>query len=63
MNDVHLTLTTDEAKYLVEILEEALKTTRIEEHRTRTPAYRQHVTQHGELIAGVLAKLSPAAVA
>ena len=63
MNDVHLTLTTDEAKYLTEVLEAALKNTQIEEHRTRTPAYRQHVLEHEELIAAILAKLSSTAVA
>lgn len=63
MNDVHLTLTADEAKYLVEVLEESLKSARIEEHRTRTPSYRQHVLDHEALIGGILAKLSTPTVA
>ena len=56
------TLTAEEAKYLVEVLEESLKTTRVEEHRTRAPTYREYVIRHEELIAAILAKLSPSAV-
>jgi hypothetical protein len=62
MNQLHLTLTPDEAAYLVETLEEALKETRIEEHRTRNLSYRQHVLKHEDLIAGILTKLSTGAV-
>jgi hypothetical protein len=56
MTDLQLTLTDEETRYLVELLENALKETRIEEHRTRTPSYREH------LLVGLLNKLAPNAV-
>jgi hypothetical protein len=58
MNDLQLTLSAEEAAYLVEVLQMALKETRIEEHRTRTPTYREHVLHHEELIEGLLKKLA-----
>jgi hypothetical protein len=57
MTDCQLTLNDVERGYLVEILERALKEAQIEEHRTRTPSYREHVLHDEELIAGLLAKL------
>ena len=62
MADVQLTLTAEERECLVGLLEAALKETRVEEHRTRTPSYREHVVRQEDLIAAVLRKLgrSPA---
>ena len=57
MTDCQLTLNDEERGYLVEILERALKEAQIEEHRTRTPSYREHVLHDEGLIAGLLAKL------
>jgi hypothetical protein len=57
MAELQLTLTAAERKCLLEILERALKETRVEEHRTRAPAYREHVVQHEHCIAGMLEKL------
>lgn len=57
MADSQLTLTAEERTFLVGLLETAQKDTRIEEHRTRAPTYREHVTHQGELIAGLLSKL------
>jgi hypothetical protein len=57
MAEQQLMLTADEANYLVELLETALKETQIEEHRTRTPSYREHVIQHEDLLNGLLKKL------
>jgi hypothetical protein len=57
MAETQLSITAEERECLVGILEEALKETRIEEHRTRTPSYRQHIVRHEEAIAAILAKL------
>jgi hypothetical protein len=57
MADLQITLTSQESEYLIGVLETALKETRIEEHRTRTPSYRQHVQQHEVLLTGLLKKL------
>jgi hypothetical protein len=62
MTETHLTLTDEERDYLVSLLETALKDTRIEEHRTRKPSYREHVLHQEDRIVGLLGKLgrSPA---
>jgi hypothetical protein len=52
-----LALTTQERDYLAQLLEETLKETRLEEHRTSTRAYREHVVQHETLIESLLKKL------
>ena len=50
-------LSDEEKTFLVGLLEVALKDTRIEEHRTRTLTYREHILHQEELIAAVLSKL------
>jgi hypothetical protein len=57
MGEFQVTLTAEEHQYLVDFLETALKETQIEEHRTRTPIYRQHVIHQEDLIVGLLNKL------
>jgi hypothetical protein len=57
MADLQLTLGADEQEYLVGLLRTTLKETRIEEHRTRTPTYREHVLKNENLILGLLTKL------
>jgi hypothetical protein len=57
MSELRLTLTDEERQYLLDLLEVTLKETRIEEHRTRTPSYREHVVHHEELIVGLQNKL------
>jgi hypothetical protein len=57
MSELQITLTAQERQFLVGLLETNLKDTRIEEHRTRTPAYREHVVQHEDLIVSLLKKL------
>jgi hypothetical protein len=62
MSELRLAITTDERQYLASLLETALKDARIEEHRTRTPSYREHVLHDEQLIIGLLNKLGqPAA--
>ena len=52
-----LSLTSAERDCLIGILERALKETRIEEHRTRAPNYREHVVDQDRIITALLAKL------
>lgn len=58
MAESSLMLTGDERDYLVKVLETMLKDTRVEEHRTRTPSYREFVLNQESLIEGLLSKLS-----
>jgi hypothetical protein len=57
MAELQLAVTTEERDYLVDLLETVLKETRVEEHRTRTPSYREHVVHREELILALLGKL------
>ncbi|HEY7313937.1 MAG TPA: hypothetical protein VH643_31595 [Gemmataceae bacterium] len=59
MAESTLMLTTEERQFLVDLLESALKEARIEEHRTRTLSYRDHILQREDVIAGLLGKLRP----
>ena len=62
MAEQQLTLTAEERHYLVDLLNVVLKDTRVEEHRTRKPTYRQHVLHKEELIIRLLSKLGQTAV-
>jgi hypothetical protein len=57
MTEIPLTLSRDERDYLVKVLQTLLKDTRVEEHRTRTPSYREFVLNQEHLIEGLLGKL------
>ena len=57
MSEQTLTLTGAEREWLVHSLEKALKETRVEEHRTRAPSYRELVLKQENLILAVLGKL------
>ncbi len=57
MNDQQLTLTAEERQVLVDLLKRVLKNERIEEHRTRTPLYRENVIREETLLGNVLKKL------
>jgi hypothetical protein len=61
MFDTPLTLTAEERQFLADLLKRELKETRIEEHRTRTPLYRESVLQHEALIVNLLNRLGQAA--
>ncbi len=56
-----LTLTVEECNYLTDLLEQMLKETLIEEHRTRKPTYREYVLTKEGLIKAILTKLRPPA--
>jgi hypothetical protein len=57
MADTPLTLTADERKFLADLLQHARMETLVEEHRTRTPSFRELVQQRGAVINALLAKL------
>jgi hypothetical protein len=57
MTDLQLSITAAQRKYLVDLLEKVLKDMSIEEHRTRTPTYRQHILEQENLIGQLLEKL------
>jgi hypothetical protein len=57
MADVQLSLSDQERAYLVELLERQLKETRVEEHRTRNPSYREHVLRDESVMESLLTKL------
>ena len=57
MGELQMTLSADERQCLLELLGEALKEARVEEHRTRTLSYREFVLRREQLIEQVLGKL------
>jgi hypothetical protein len=57
MATFQLALSAEERALLISLLETAQKETRIEEHRTRAPDYREHVVHQGDMITGLLRKL------
>lgn len=57
MAELQLTLTAEERTYLVGLLEQVLKEVQVEEHRTRTPSFREYINHQEELIRQVLGKL------
>ena len=58
--ELQVALTAAEHDCLVDILERALKETRIEAHRTDAPTYREHVEDREQSIESLLAKLGHA---
>jgi hypothetical protein len=61
MSEHQLTLTDEERRWLAAVLKRVLREERIEEHRTRTPLYRQAVLQEEALVVSVLKKLGESA--
>jgi hypothetical protein len=57
MSDSQIEITAEERTFLIEFLQTALKEARIEEHRTRTPSFREHILHKEDLIAALLGKL------
>ncbi|MBI1830902.1 MAG: hypothetical protein HYR84_05550 [Planctomycetes bacterium] len=57
MAETIVTFTAEEREFLANLLAIALKDAQVEEHRTRTLSYREHVVHKEELIANVLKKL------
>lgn len=57
MAGAQLSLTAEEVEVLSLLLETSLKEMRVEEHRTRTPSFREQIIQREHVIQGLLAKL------
>ena len=57
MAEYQMTLKPEEHEFLRGLLEQVLKDTRIEEHRTRKLTYREYVLHKEDLIEGLLNKL------
>ena len=57
MSALQLTLTAEEAQVLLDLLERTLKDLRIEEHRTRTPIYREDVKRRENVLLELANKL------
>ena len=62
MTETQLLLNAEEKELLVKLLEREVSQRLVEEHRTRTPAYREHILHDEAVLQRVLEKLSPAAV-
>jgi hypothetical protein len=62
MAEQQLTLSDEERAFLADFLQKSLKEMRVEEHRTRTPSYREFILEREHLINGLLQKLGVAAV-
>jgi hypothetical protein len=56
MAELPLTLTDEERRFLVGLLELVMKDTLTEEHRTRTLSYREYVLQKEDSIVRLLSK-------
>jgi hypothetical protein len=57
MTDLQVTFSAEERQYLLGLLQTTLTSVRVEEHRTRTPLFREHVSQQEKLVQGLLTKL------
>ena len=57
MAELQVMLSDEEQTYLAGLLEQMLKDTLVEEHRTRTPSYRQDVIHREDIIRALLGKL------
>ena len=61
MSELQVGFTANERKFLLAVLEETLKNKRLEEHRTRSPNYRESVVEQVELAESLLTKIRNAA--
>ena len=57
MAEHQMTLSSEEHEFLRSLMEQVLKETRVEEHRTRKLSYREYVLHKEDLIIGLLNKL------
>jgi hypothetical protein len=61
MAETEITLTREERDYLVRLLRTTIGETRVEAHRTHTPAFRDRVLAEETLERGLLSKLEKGA--
>jgi hypothetical protein len=57
MDPLQLTMSAEERECLLQLLEQTLKDTKIEEHRTRTLSYREQVVRQEDLLQSLLNKV------
>lgn len=57
MSEQTITLTTEERQLLVDLLQNALQETRVEEHRTRILSFRELIVEKEKLLLAILEKL------
>jgi len=57
MSDFQVTLSAEERQYLLDLLQTTLESVRVEEHRSRTPLFREQVLRQEKLALGLLTKL------
>ena len=62
MCETQLLLNEEEKELLVKLLEREVSQRLVEEHRTRAPAYREHILHDEAVLRGMLAKLNEATV-
>ena len=60
MTEIQLLLNAEEKELLVKLLEREVSKRLVEEHRTRTPAYREHILHDEAVLRGMLTKLNEA---
>ena len=60
--DSQLLLSAEEREFLVDLLKEVVKDARVEEHRTRSPSYREHISRREDALSAVLQKLEQVSV-
>ena len=60
MTETQLLLNAEEKDLLVKLLEHEISKRLVEEHRTRTPAYREHIQHDEAVLQGLLTKLNEA---
>jgi hypothetical protein len=60
MTELQVTLTAEERQYLLDLLKTTLNEMRVEEHRTRTPTYREHVIRREAIAESLVNKLQDA---
>jgi len=61
MTDLRMNVTPEEREFLITLLDEAMKEKLIEEHRTKTPSYRDFLVCQEKTMRSLLAKLRQAA--
>jgi hypothetical protein len=61
MAESQITLTREEREYLVRLLQSTIGETRVEAHRTHTPAFRERVLAEETLERSLLSKLEKGA--
>ena len=55
--DSPIMLTAEERDFLVELLKDVVKEARVEEHRTRSPSFREHISRREDALSAILQKL------